>query len=163
MQRDRHPAVCCQRTNATVCSPGSDWKRLRLSRTESGRSRIAGPQLAWFCRPDNRGSENGDRRDVRYFNQRADLVWRAHGRGRSLAHWESRDGFDWRLAQHPFVTTPEIARTGGARQQLDALERPQLIFDARGVPLALLCAGAYEAGRARSFNVATPLRQPEAR
>lgn len=82
------------------------------------------------------------------------------GRGTSLAHWESHDGFDWRLAKHPFVTTTEIVWTDGARRKLNALERPQLIFDRQGVPLALLCAGAYETGRARSFNVAIPLRRP---
>ena len=82
------------------------------------------------------------------------------GRGYSLAHWESRDGFDWRPAKHVFVTTPEIVWTDGARKKLDALERPQLIFDARGVPVVLLCAGAYTADRGRSFNVAIPLRRP---
>jgi hypothetical protein len=83
------------------------------------------------------------------------------GRGTSLALWESRDRFDWQLAKHPFVTTTEIVWTDGARRKLNALERPQLIFDARGVPLVLLCAGAYESGRARSFNVAIPLHRPE--
>jgi hypothetical protein len=82
------------------------------------------------------------------------------GRGYSLAHWESRDGFDWRPAKHVFVTTPEIVWTDGAKKKLNALERPQLIFDARGTPVTLLCAGAYATGRARSFNVAIPLRRP---
>jgi hypothetical protein len=82
------------------------------------------------------------------------------GRGYSLAHWESRDGFDWRPAKHVFVTTPEIMWTGGAKKKLNALERPQLIFDAHGTPVTLLCAGAYEADRDRSFNVAIPLRRP---
>jgi len=48
------------------------------------------------------------------------------GRGYSLAHWESRDGFDWRPAKHVFVTTPEIVWTDGAKKKLNALERPQL-------------------------------------
>lgn len=82
------------------------------------------------------------------------------GRGYSLAHWESRDGFDWRPARHVFVSTPEILWTDGRLKKLDALERPQLVFDAHGVPVALLCAGAYAKGRARSFNVAIPLRRP---
>lgn len=82
------------------------------------------------------------------------------GRGYSLAHWQSRDGHDWQLARHPFVTTPEIAWIGGERRKLNALERPQLVFDAAGRPVALLCAGAYTADRRRSFNVAIPLRRP---
>jgi hypothetical protein len=82
------------------------------------------------------------------------------GRGYSLAQFESRDGFDWKLAKHPFVTTPEVAWHDGTRKKLKALERPQLVFDARGLPVALLCAGAYETDRARSFNVAIPLRPP---
>ena len=84
------------------------------------------------------------------------------GRGYSLAQFESRDGFDWKLAKHPFVTTPEIAWHDGTRKKLNALERPQLVFDARGVPIALLCAGAYTSDRTRSFNVAIPLLPPTA-
>jgi hypothetical protein len=82
------------------------------------------------------------------------------GKGYSLAHWESRDGFEWRPAKHVFVTTPEIVWTDGAKKKLNALERPQLVFDARGTPVALLCAGAYTSDRTRSFNVAIPLRSP---
>ena len=82
------------------------------------------------------------------------------GKGYSLAHWESRDGFDWRPAKHVFVTTPEITWTDGAKKKLNALERPQLIFDAAGAPRTLLCAGAYTSDRTRSFNVAIPLRRP---
>ena len=82
------------------------------------------------------------------------------GRGYSLALWESRDGFDWTLAKHPFVTTPEITRADGSKLKLNALERPQLWIDARGEPAVLYCAGAYEADRERSFNVAIPLRRP---
>lgn len=82
------------------------------------------------------------------------------GRGYSLANWESRDGFAWRPAKHVFVTTPEIIWTDRRRRKLEALERPQLVFSAEGTPVVLLCAGAYETGRARSFNVAIPLKRP---
>lgn len=82
------------------------------------------------------------------------------GRGYSLAHWESRDGFAWTLAKHPFVTTPEVTWMDGKKKRLKALERPQLVFDERGVPTALLCAGAYTDDRPVSFNVAIPLRRP---
>lgn len=82
------------------------------------------------------------------------------GRGYSLAQFESRDGFEWKPARHPFVTTAEIAWIGGEKKKLNALERPQLVFDAHGIPSTLLCAGAYTADRVRSFNVAIPLRRP---
>lgn len=82
------------------------------------------------------------------------------GRGYSLAQFESTDGFDWKLARHPFVTTPEMVRSDGTTVKLNALERPQLVFDANSVPVALLCAGAYTADRVASFNVAIPLRRP---
>ena len=71
-----------------------------------------------------------------------------------------RSGFDWRLAKNPFVTTPEIVQFDGTRVKLNALERPQLVFDASGTPVALLCAAAYTADRVRSVNVAIPLRRP---
>ncbi len=82
------------------------------------------------------------------------------GRGQSLALFESRNGLDWVKARHPVVSTVEIARTDGTRLKLDALERPQLWCDAQGEPKVLFCAGAYERDRARSFNVAIPLRRP---
>ncbi len=82
------------------------------------------------------------------------------GKGYSLAHWESRDGFDWRPAKYVFVSTPEIAWTDGTKKKLNALERPQLIFELDGRPCTLLCAGAYTSDRTRSFNVAIPLRRP---
>lgn len=81
------------------------------------------------------------------------------GRGYSVAQFESSDGFAWSMARHPFVTEPELLLADGRRLKLDALERPQLWLD-RGEPVALFCAGAYEKGRSRSFNVAIPLKRP---
>ena len=52
-----------------------------------------------------------------------------HQRGYSLALWESADGLDWKLAKHPLVATPEITWADGGKQKLDALERPQLLFE----------------------------------
>ena len=51
-------------------------------------------------------------------------------------------------------------QSGESNPDPNALERPQLIFDARGTPVTLLCAGAYTSDRTRSFNVAIPLRRP---
>lgn len=74
------------------------------------------------------------------------------GRGKSLALFESADGFDWKLAKHPFVSTTEILWADGRRQKLDALERPQLWFE-NGKPAVLFCAAAEAAGRDGSYNV----------
>lgn len=79
------------------------------------------------------------------------------GRGYSLALWQSTDGFAWKLAKHPFVSTPEITWADGRTQKLNALERPQVLFE-NGVPIALFCAAADNASRDGSFNVQIPLR-----
>jgi hypothetical protein len=78
-------------------------------------------------------------------------------RGYSLALWESVDGFDWKLARHALVTTPELKWADGQMQKMDALERPQLLFE-NGEPIALLCAAAEFKGRDGSFNVQIPLQ-----
>jgi predicted GH43/DUF377 family glycosyl hydrolase len=78
-------------------------------------------------------------------------------RGYSLALWESADGMDWKLGKHPLVATPEMTWADGRKQTLDALERPQLLFD-DGQPIALLCAAADAKGRDGSFNVQIPLK-----
>ena len=72
------------------------------------------------------------------------------GRGYSRALRESRDGFDWALARHPLVAVPEITWADGRTQKLDALERPQLLFE-NGQPVALFCASADRKGRDGSF------------
>ena len=81
-------------------------------------------------------------------------------RGYSLALWESADGIDWKLAKHPLVATPEVTWADGRKQRLDALERPQLLFE-NGVPIALLCAAAESKGRDGSFNIQIPLKAPK--
>jgi len=81
-------------------------------------------------------------------------------RGYSLALWESADGIDWKLARHPLVATPEVTWADGRKQRLDALERPQVLFD-NGVPIALLCAAADAKGRDGSFNIQIPLKGPK--
>ena len=78
-------------------------------------------------------------------------------RGYSLALWESADGFHWKLASHPLVATPEVKWADGRTVKLDALERPQLLFE-NGEPIALYCAAADRKGRDGSFNVQIPLK-----
>ena len=78
-------------------------------------------------------------------------------RGYSLALFESGDGYDWKLAQHPLVTTPEVTWVGGEKQKLVALERPQVLIE-NGIPIAIYCAAADQKDRAGSFNVQIPLK-----
>ncbi len=82
-------------------------------------------------------------------------------RGYSLALWESADGFDWKLARHPFVANPATIRwVDGRETKLNTLERPQLLFE-HGAPTALLCAASDTRDRDGSFNIQIPLK-PEA-
>jgi hypothetical protein len=79
--------------------------------------------------------------------------------GRSLSLWESNDGFNWKLAEHPLVSKTEITWTDGRHEDLRALERPQLLFASDGSPSALLAAVAPQTGDL-TYNVVIPLRRP---
>ncbi|QGY47527.1 family 43 glycosylhydrolase [Maribellus comscasis] len=74
--------------------------------------------------------------------------------GRSLVLFYSIDGTDWKLANHPLVSTLVLKWRDGTEQELEALERPQLYME-NGKPVALLCAGKEPFGN--SFNVQIPL------
>ena len=79
-------------------------------------------------------------------------------KGYSLVLFESHDGFDWKPAAHPLVTTPEVTWADGRKQKLNALERPQVYLE-NGVPVALFCAAAEYPKRDGSFNIQIPLRK----
>ncbi|MBI5833694.1 MAG: sucrase, partial [Armatimonadetes bacterium] len=76
--------------------------------------------------------------------------------GKSLALFESRDGIDWKLAEHPLVSTIGVKRPDGSVQPLHSLERPQLLFEG-GVPTTLYCAVDESSRREHSYNVQVPL------
>ena len=78
--------------------------------------------------------------------------------GRALVLFESDDGFDWRLAEYPLVSTLRITWGNGEIQQVEHLERPQLYIE-NGRPVALLCAAdtSDEKGALQSFNVQIPV------
>lgn len=78
------------------------------------------------------------------------------GEGKSLALFESEDGFKWKLAAHPLVSRIEVTWQDGRTQKLNSLERPQLLFD-NGVPVALLCAADENNQREFSYNLQIPL------
>jgi len=78
--------------------------------------------------------------------------------GKSLALWESIDGFDWKLSEHALVTTTELTWADGRKQKVNSLERPQLLFSPDGRPAVLLGAVDEDGARGHSFNVGIPLR-----
>jgi hypothetical protein len=77
--------------------------------------------------------------------------------GRSLALFESGDGLKWGLSTDPLVSTTRVRWVDGRMQELEALERPQLLFE-NGVPIALLCAADEEETHRETFNVQIPLK-----
>lgn len=78
--------------------------------------------------------------------------------GKSLALWESSDGFEWKLAPHALVSRIEINWAAAGAQKLHSLERPQLLFAPDGRPLALLAAVDEDSKREHSYNVQIPLQ-----
>lgn len=78
--------------------------------------------------------------------------------GQSLVLFDSEDGFDWKLANAPLVSTLEINWASGEQQKVAHLERPQLYIE-DGKPVALLCASDIkdENDVLQSFNVQIPI------
>ncbi len=79
-------------------------------------------------------------------------------KGRALVMFDSKDGFDWKLAESPLVSVLEINWTEG-KQKVDHLERPQLYLE-NGKPLVLLCAADTKDKNnvLQSFNVQIPVK-----
>lgn len=77
----------------------------------------------------------------------------------SLVHYQSEDGYEWGPAKHFEVSDRTVAWEDGTTEQLDHLERPQVLVE-NGVPIALMCAGdIYDENHVRrSFNVQIPMR-----
>jgi len=76
--------------------------------------------------------------------------------GTSLALFDSLDGFIWKPAAHPLVSTLNLKWSGGKDQKLMKLERPQLLLE-NGKPTVLFCAAAPDGKLDDSFNVQIPL------
>lgn len=79
--------------------------------------------------------------------------------GASLALFESPDGFSWKPAVHPLVSTLNLKWADGTQQKLMKLERPQLLIE-NGEPTVLFCAAAPEGKLEESFNMQIPLTHP---
>ena len=93
-----------------------------------------------------------------YFAIVKDMGGHFTGAGRSLALFESEDGFDWRPAEDPLVSKTEILWSNGTLQKLLALERPQ-VWCEDGRPAVLFCAADADESHAQTFNVQIPLRR----
>jgi len=87
-----------------------------------------------------------------------DMAGHFTGRGKSLALFESEDGFRWTLAKHSLVSMTEVVWEDGRRQKLNSLERPQVWLE-NGEPAVLFCAVAENEQRPHSFNIHIPLKQ----
>lgn len=70
---------------------------------------------------------------------------------------ESRDGFHWGPAAHSVVSLRQLELADGSTVALERLERPQLLFDRRGVPTTLHAAMSVRAPDDGTQNVAIPL------
>ena len=78
--------------------------------------------------------------------------------GRSLVLFQSSDGFDWKLADHPLVSKLEIKWKESGVKKVKHLERPQLWFEYDS-PAVLFCAVDEDDAREHSYNVAIPLEE----
>lgn len=76
----------------------------------------------------------------------------------SLVHYDSMDGIDWQPAKYHEISDRTITWEDGTTEQLDHLERPQVVVE-DGKPIALVCAADRidENNVRHSFNIQIPL------
>lgn len=133
---------------ATADSPtGPFTKQLKPIFTAPGTDFPAEDPFVWY-----------DYEARRYLAVVKDFKGYFTGAGKSLALWESENGFDWRLSAYPLVSRVEIVWKDGRQQKLNSLERPQLLFGPDGRPHSLLAAVDDEESRPHSYNVQIPLK-----
>jgi predicted GH43/DUF377 family glycosyl hydrolase len=73
-----------------------------------------------------------------------------------LVLFQSKDGIDWKLADHPLVTKPRIPWENGQAETVSRLERPQLLIE-DGRPVVLYVGILPREGK--SYNVHIPLQK----
>ncbi len=98
--------------------------------------------------------------DGRYLAVVKDFKGHFTGQGPSLALFESANGMDWKLAQHPLVSRVGVQWKDGPWQPLLKLERPQIWLQ-DGEPAVLFCAAADRPDLNHTWNVAIPLMPVE--
>jgi len=99
--------------------------------------------------------------DDRYYAIVKDMGGHFTDAGRSLVLFESRNGVDWKLSEHPLVSKLEIHWRDGDIQTVHRLERPQL-YRENGKPTVLFCAAHPGRREKTAFNVHIPLGNPGA-
>lgn len=99
--------------------------------------------------------ENEDK----YFGIVKDMHGTFTNAGKSLAFFESEDGLNWRLAEHPLASKIEIKWKDGSVEKVTHLERAQILFE-KGKPLVLFCACSKgdPFSTSGTFNVHIPLK-----
>ncbi len=90
-------------------------------------------------------------KDMRNFTQAAGTL---AGQA-TLALFESVDGLDWKVAQHPLVSRLELHWSDGSVTQVSKLERPQL-YRENDQPKVLFAA-VMDKNSETTYNVAIPL------
>lgn len=78
----------------------------------------------------------------------------------TVALFESKEGIDWLPSENPFAFSRIIKWEDGVVQEVDALERPQLLL-VNGEPKVLYCAVAEDSNREISYNIHIPLKDEE--
>ena len=78
----------------------------------------------------------------------------------TVALFESADGFDWKLSDHPLAFRLELHWADGRTEPLQNMERPQMWLDETGKPRMLCCACTRpdDPERLHSFNVQIEIR-----
>ncbi len=95
-----------------------------------------------------------------YYAVARDVVGEFTGAKGGLALFQSADGLKWRAANHPKVLGAKFTWADGSLSKTQ-VERPALLFDERGQPIALFGAtDGYRKDGQTSFNVHLPLIQP---
>jgi hypothetical protein len=96
-----------------------------------------------------------------YYAVARDVVGEFTGAKGGLALFQSADGLKWRAANHPKVLGAKFTWADGSLSKTQ-VERPALLFDEHGQPIALFGAtDGYRKDGQTSFNVHLPLMQPE--
>ncbi|MEZ6036165.1 MAG: glycoside hydrolase family protein [Planctomycetota bacterium] len=116
-------------------------------RLEDGRIASAEDPFVWF---------DASRR--RFYALVKDFSGRLTGAAPGLALLTSADGMAWQRAQYPLASAKQLRFADGTVLPVQNLERPQLLFDDHGQPIALFCACIVGDGyRGHACNVQIPL------
>ncbi|MDR2916520.1 MAG: alpha-L-rhamnosidase N-terminal domain-containing protein, partial [Tannerella sp.] len=100
--------------------------------------------------------------DDKYYAIVKDMKGYFTNAGRSLALFESDDGFSWKQSDHVLVSDLTVNWEDGVKQQMSHLERPQIYFEDGKPKILLVAADILENGVINeSYNIQIPLVFPE--